>query len=74
MLEEYDMVELKSPLASSPIPSGTRGTVLMVFREPRVAYEVEFVSGSGKSLGTCTVEPGQIEKWRQPVVIGDKVA
>ena len=74
MLEEYDVVELKSVLTAAPISPGTRGTVLMVFREPRLAYEVEFVLSGGKSLGTYTVEPDQIEKCCQPAAIAEKAA
>lgn len=70
MFEEYDVVRLKAPLPEAAVPVGAKGTVLMVYTHPRLAYEVEFVSKVGKSFGTFTLEQGQIEEWQQLTEMG----
>jgi hypothetical protein len=60
-MQEYDVVVLKSPLDETPIPVGTKGTILMVFDSPSKAYEFEFVDSASRSLGTFTVGACQIE-------------
>lgn len=62
MLNEYDCVRLVKPLVSDRVPVGSEGVILMVFREPTLAYEVEFFDDTGGSLLNYTVEPDQIQK------------
>lgn len=61
MMQEYDTIVLKLPLAGASIPVGTKGVILMVYESPSKAYEVEFVDSTYKSLGTFTVKEDQIE-------------
>lgn len=60
-MKEYDTIVLKTPLAGTSIPIGTRGVILMVFESPSKAYEVEFIDTAKKSLGTFTVREEQLE-------------
>ncbi len=64
MLNEYDCVRLVKPLVGEQVPVGSKGVILMVHCEPRLAYEVEFFDEAGKTIGASlsfTVEPDQIE-------------
>ncbi len=51
MLEEYDVVRLRTKKEEVPLPVGAIGTVLMVFPEDGPTYYVEFSNEIGKSLG-----------------------
>lgn len=52
MLQEYDIVFLKQTTPAVPLAKGTKGTILIVYRDSPPAYEVEFVDDAGGSLGT----------------------
>jgi hypothetical protein len=65
MLNEYDSVRLRKPLPSDKVPVGSKGVVLMVYREPKPGYEVEFFDASGKSLGNFTTEEDQVERRKE---------
>ena len=56
MLSEYDVVRLRSSTSAVSIPVGTRGTILIVYDDSPIAYEVEFVDDLGSSLGTFTLQ------------------
>jgi len=60
MLKEYDTVKAKNNL-SKLILAGTRGAVVMVYNNPILAYEVEFVDEQGDTLDVLTVYPKDIE-------------
>jgi hypothetical protein len=62
MLKEYDSVRLRKPLLDNNIPVGSKGVVLLVYTNPRLAYEVEFFDPSGRSLGNFTMEEDHLEK------------
>jgi len=62
MLKEYAVVLLKRPTLAIPLPSGTKGTILIVHSSVPSAFEVEFVDREGKSLGTYTVEEDDLEE------------
>lgn len=61
MIAELERVALTRDLPESTLRAGDVGTVVHVYPD-HAAYEVEFVSFSGESLGTCTVEAGGIRK------------
>lgn len=61
MLNELDVVKAKRKL-SEKVKQNTEGTIVMVYDEPRIAYEVEFVDSDDESLGILTVEAEDIEK------------
>ena len=60
MINEYDIVRAKSAL-SKLVLAGTKGAVVMVYEEPTLAYEVEFVDEQGNTLDILTVYPKDIE-------------
>ncbi len=60
MINEYDVVKAKRSL-SPKISKGCRGAVLMVFDEPSLAYEVEFVDEIGVTIDVITVYPNDLE-------------
>jgi hypothetical protein len=62
MFDMYEVVRLKNQNASVPLPKGSRGTILIIHRRNPPAYEVEFVSDSGTSLGVYTVDDKLLEK------------
>jgi len=62
MIEEYAIVCLKRVVPTIPLPVGTIGTILIVHPCNPPAYEVEFVDGAGKSVGTYTVDEADLEE------------
>lgn len=60
-IKEYDIVALKEDLPDQGLPRGTRGTVLEIFQEPRLAYLVEFFNEQHLSLGVPIVEASALE-------------
>lgn len=61
MINEYDIVIAKKDL-SAMVPQGTKGTVLIVFEKPKLAYEVEFTDSDHNFIELLTVTPDAIEK------------
>jgi hypothetical protein len=61
MFQEYDVVRLKAVTLTIPLPSGTEGTVLIVFQSDPMAYLVEFVDLDGETLGIYTAEEKDLE-------------
>lgn len=61
MLSELDTVVAKRQL-SDKIKTNTKGTIVLVYDNPRVAYEVEFVDKNGETLELLTVEGKDISK------------
>ncbi|MBA2441371.1 MAG: DUF4926 domain-containing protein [Rubrobacter sp.] len=55
MISELDRVALAKDLLEEGLKEGDVGTVVHVYRGG-AAYEVEFVTFSGESLGVFTVE------------------
>lgn len=63
MLNEYDCVRLRRALPNAEVPVGSKGVILMVYKEPRPGYEVEFFDTSGKSLMNFSIEEDYVEEW-----------
>ncbi len=61
MIAELERVALTRDLPESTLRAGDVGTVVHVYRD-QAAYEVEFVSFSGESLGVFTVEAEGVRK------------
>jgi hypothetical protein len=61
-VEEFDLVRLKRPLPALGLPEGARGTALIIYRKPELAFEVEFLDSEGESLGVVTLSPEDVEK------------
>ena len=66
MLKEYDVVRLTKVPASVPLEEGAEGTVLIVYDAKPRRYEVEFMGRDGESLGTFTVDEGNLELLIRP--------
>ncbi len=63
MIREHDQVVVVEDLPGLPVRAGDLATVIHVY-QGGVALEVEFISLSGKSIGTATL---QMEKVREIV-------
>ncbi|HZV35832.1 MAG TPA: DUF4926 domain-containing protein [Verrucomicrobiae bacterium] len=48
-MREYDIVELTCDL-SERLPTGTQGTIVMVYPGQSTAFEVEFMDQGGKTI------------------------
>jgi len=64
MLVDYDIVRAKKDL-SQKVLIGTKGAVVMVYVDPRLAYEVEFIDTSGETLDVLTVYADDVEKFSE---------
>ena len=60
MFKEYYVIRATHKL-SEVVDKGSIGTILMVFDNPSLAYEVEFVNADGETLELLTVESTEIE-------------
>ena len=61
MLKDHDVIKINCDL-SDKVLKGAEGTIVMVFNQPYLAYEVEFIDVEGYTLDILTVTPEQIEK------------
>ncbi|MDF7670699.1 DUF4926 domain-containing protein [Orbaceae bacterium ESL0721] len=59
MINENDVIIAKRDL-SDLVLKGSRGVVLMIYQEPRLGYEVEFVNEDDETLAVMTVYPEDI--------------
>ena len=67
----HDVVALQQSLPEHNLLEGTRGTIVMVYREPTLGYEVEFVDERGETLAVETLNASVLEAvatlvWRSP--------
>jgi len=61
MIKENDVIIAKRDL-SEDVSKGCKGAVVMVYQDPTLAYEIEFVNDTGDTLDVITVYPGDIER------------
>jgi hypothetical protein len=61
MIREHDQVVVTGDVAELPVRAGDLGTVVHVYRDGQ-AYEVEFASLSGKTIGVATLEAAHIRE------------
>ena len=61
MIAIHSVVRLTVDLAELALERGALGTVLVVFTEPSLAYEVEFVDALGRTRAQQPLRPDQIE-------------
>ena len=59
MLNEYTKVQATRNLSSNVL-MGYQGTIVFVYNDPRLAYEVEFFDDEGYTLDVLTVLPSDI--------------
>lgn len=60
MLNEYAVVEATKDL-SKGVKRGCAGTIVMVYDNPSLAYEVEFFDDNADTIELLTVEPNDIK-------------
>ena len=60
MINEYAVVVATKDL-SKVVKRGYVGTIVMVYDNPSLAYEVEFFDGNGNTIELLTVEPNDIK-------------
>lgn len=65
MLQEYDTVRLIKPIAGKSIPVGAKGAILIDYGSKPPAYEIEFVSEGGETLGLVTLTEDYLEPVRR---------
>ncbi|MCX4379699.1 MAG: DUF4926 domain-containing protein [Lachnospiraceae bacterium] len=58
--KEYDIVKIKKNCEDG-IKKGEIGAIIMVFEEPREAYEVEILDEEGNPKAECTLLPDDLE-------------
>jgi len=61
MFEEYEVVRARRQL-SEKVPPGAQGTILLIYKYPHPAYEVEFLDSEGDHLEVLTVADDDITK------------
>lgn len=59
-MELYDVVELIVDLPDEGLATGSVGTVVHVFHEPNLAYEVEFADDEGRTVAMVPLTPDQV--------------
>lgn len=60
MIKEYNVVKATKNLSVN-VSKGCKGAVVMLYEEPTLGYEVEFINDSGDTLEVLTVYPDDIE-------------
>jgi hypothetical protein len=60
MLNEYAVVVATKDL-SKEVKRGCVGTIVMIYDNPSLAYEVEFFKTNGDTVELLTVEPNDIK-------------
>ena len=61
-IEQLDVVEALVALPGRGVAAGDRGAVVMVFTDPDLAYEVEFVNEDGSTRALVTLKPEQVRR------------
>jgi hypothetical protein len=61
MLNEYTVVEATKNLSKS-VKRGCIGTIVMIYDNPSLAYEVEFFDNNSDTIELLTVKPNDIKQ------------
>lgn len=64
MIREHDQVVVTEDLSDLPVRSGDIGTVVHVYRAGE-AFEVEFISLSGRTVGVATLRSSQLREFHE---------
>ena len=59
MIQEHDCIVLTANLPEDGLEAGDVGTVVHIHRDAS-AYEVEFMTMTGKTVAVATVQPSQL--------------
>ena len=68
MIHELETVILSRDIEEYSLKSGDIGTAVHVYNN-NVAYEVEFIAGSGKTIAVLTLTPEDVRPIRQQEVM-----
>jgi hypothetical protein len=63
-VELHDVVELTTDLPGEGLTAGSVGTVVHIFHEPDIAYEVEFADDDGKTLAMVALAADHLRRLR----------
>lgn len=61
-MDLYDLVELKEALPEENLPAGAVGSIVHVFHQPELAYEIEFTDEEGRTLNSVALTPDRIRR------------
>lgn len=61
-MELHDVVELAADLPEEGLTAGSVGTIVYIFHEPNLAYEVEFADDQGRTLAMVALTPEQLRE------------
>jgi hypothetical protein len=68
MMKELDTVVLTHDIAQHGLKQGDIGTVVHVYQDS-AAYEVEFVTGEGRTVAVLTLQPEEIRPFRNQEIL-----
>ena len=60
-MKQYDVISVKNDIPKNNLKKGMKGTIVLVFDDPQLAYEVEFSDESGETIDTVVLYPDQVE-------------
>lgn len=58
---QFDTVRIPAGIPASDVPQGALATVLDVYLEPYLAYEIEVVDLDGRAIYIGVVDPASVE-------------
>lgn len=61
IFKQFDTVRVRPGIPESDIPAGLLATILDVYTDPHLAYEIEVVDANGLTLYVGVVDPSWIE-------------
>jgi hypothetical protein len=62
IVELHNVVELTADLPEEGLTVGAIGTVVHIFHEPDLAYEVEFSDDEGRTVAMVPLKPEQLRR------------
>ncbi|MEV0810464.1 DUF4926 domain-containing protein [Micromonospora sp. NPDC050200] len=63
-MELFDVVEAVVDLPDHQIRAGAVGTIVHVFEQPNLAYEVEFSDDEGRTIAMTALTPDKVRPHR----------
>ena len=59
-MDLFDLVVLAEDRPDEGLAAGSIGTIVHVFHQPDLAYEVEFTNADGSTLAMLTLRPDEL--------------
>ena len=60
-IRQFDTVRVTSAIPGSDVPDGALATILDVYTDPYLAYEIEVVDADGHALFIGVIDPSGVE-------------